>query len=90
MPTQIERKVLLVDENGTVVVFFAGFGQFGQGVVGTLDVGRVVLAVVKFVDLPRNVRFQRPVVIVQVGQCVFGDEIPFRVETSNGCIFRRL
>src|SRR5262249_26986302 len=55
---------------------FAGFGQSGQRVVGALDVGGVMLAVVKFVDLSRNVRFKRSVVIVQVGQRVFGHEIP--------------
>jgi hypothetical protein len=44
MPAQVEGQVLLVQENGAVVAFFAGFGQFGKGIVGALDIGGVLLA----------------------------------------------
>src|SRR5882757_5492460 len=77
MSAEMEGQVLFVQENGAVVALFACLSQLGQRVVGTLDVGGVVLAVMKLIDLPRDVRLQGTVVVVQVRKRVVGHEIPF-------------
>ena len=46
----------------------------GEGIVDALDIGRVVLAVVDLVDLPRNVRLECAVVVIEFRQGVFGHE----------------
>src|SRR5208283_2913268 len=74
---EVERQVLLVQQDRGVVPFGAGLLQFFQGVIGALDVGGVVLVVVKFVDLAGDVWFQRSVVPVQIGQGVYSHGIPF-------------
>ncbi|CFS31453.1 Uncharacterised protein [Mycobacterium tuberculosis] len=63
--------------------------EFGDGVIGALYVGGVVLAVVKLVDLTRDVRFQCSVVPVQVWQGVFGHGIPSFDEMIVRCFFSR-
>jgi hypothetical protein len=48
----------------------------GDGVVETLHVRRMVLAVVNLVDLARDVRLEGAAVVVQVRQGVLGHEGP--------------
>ena len=60
MPAQIDGQVLLVEQNSALVALFAGLGQLREGFVGAPDVGGVVLAMVKFVDLTRDMRLECP------------------------------
>ena len=76
VPTEVEGQVLLVEEDGGVVAGRACLLQLGQRVVGALHIRRVVFAVVELVDLPGDVRFQRTVVVIQVGQGVFSHGVP--------------
>jgi hypothetical protein len=75
--TQMEGQVLLVQEDRAVVVFGPCLLQLGDGIVHAFDVSGVVLAVVDLVDLTGDMRFQRCVVPVQIGQRVFGHVVPF-------------
>ena len=77
MPAQVEGQVLLVQEDRAVVVFGSCLFKLGNGIVHAFDVRGVVLAVMNFVDLTGDVRFQRCVVPVQIGQRVFGHVVPF-------------
>lgn len=76
MAAEVEGQVLLVEEDRRVVTVGPRLVELADGVVDTLDVRRVVLAVVEFVDLPGDVGLQRSVVVIQVRQGVFSHEIP--------------
>jgi hypothetical protein len=73
---EIEREVLLIQQNGREILFGARLFQLGDGIVGALDVSGVMLVVVKLVDFTRDVRLQCSVVPVEVGQSVFSHGIP--------------
>jgi hypothetical protein len=73
---EVERQVLLVQQDRGVVIFGACLFEFGDGGVGAVDVACVVFAVVQLVDLTRDVRLQCSVVPVQVGQSVFSHGLP--------------
>src|ERR1700737_4266578 len=77
MPTEMERKVLLVQEDRRVIALLPCRGGLLNRGVGALHIGCVVLVVVQLVDLTRDVRFQRTVVVGQFGQGVLSHEIPF-------------
>ena len=46
MATEVEREVLLVEEDRGMIVVGPGLGEFGDGSVHACDIGGVVLAVV--------------------------------------------
>ena len=52
MAAEVEAEVLLVEEDGGMVVVGTRLGEFGDRGVGPRHVCGVVLAVVQFVDLP--------------------------------------
>jgi hypothetical protein len=74
---EVEREVLLVQEDRSVVTVGARLIELGDRVVEALDVGGVMLAVVNLVDLTGDMRFERAVVVVEVRQGVLGHENPF-------------
>ena len=73
---QVEREVLLAQQNRCEILLGTCLLELGERIVGALDVGSVVFAVVKFVDLTRDMRLQRTVVPVQLGLRVFSHGIP--------------
>lgn len=76
MAAEVEGQVLLVQEDRGVVVAGPRLFKLGHRIVDALDVGRVVLAVVDFVDLTGDVRLQGAVVVVQFRQGVLSHRIP--------------
>ncbi len=77
MAAQVEREVLLVQEDRCVVVVLASCGELLECGVGARDVGGVVLGVVKLVDLARDVRLEGGVIVIKIGQGVLGHVVPF-------------
>jgi hypothetical protein len=75
MPGQVEREGLLQADQAGEVAFVAGLGQPVEGVVGALDVGGVVLAVVQLQDLAGDRGFECAVVVGHVGQHVLSGHV---------------
>ncbi len=75
VPGEVEREGLLQAHDLREVALVARLGDALGGVVGALDVSGVVLVVVQFEDVPVDVRFQRAVVVRQVGQRVDGHRL---------------
>jgi hypothetical protein len=67
---EVKGQVLLEFVDGSEVALLAGLGQLLQGGVGTLNVGVVVLVMVQFHDLARDVGLQCAVVVVEIGKGV--------------------
>jgi hypothetical protein len=63
----MKSEVLLVQQNCRVVAICARVLELRDGVVHALHVGGMVLAVVNLIDLPRDMRLERAVAVVQVG-----------------------
>lgn len=81
MTAEVEGEVLLIEVDRPVVTICACLFELGDRVVDALDIGRMMFAVVKFVDLPRDVGFKPSIVVIQVWQGVFSHEIPSSVES---------
>ncbi|BBE22727.1 hypothetical protein MN0502_16100 [Arthrobacter sp. MN05-02] len=67
----VEGEVLGELGDGAELAGRAGLGELGQGVVGALDVGGLVLGVVQLHDPARDVRLQGRVVVIEIRQYVF-------------------
>ena len=67
---EVEGQVLLELVDGAQLALGGGFGQLLNGGVGTLHIGRVVLAVMEFHDLGRDMGGQRVVVVIEIRQFV--------------------
>jgi len=76
MATEMEGQILLVQQDGAVVIVGPGLLQLRHCVVDTLDVGGVMLAVMQLVDLAGDVRLQCAVVPIQIGQGVVSHGFP--------------
>ena len=71
----VEGKILGQLGNIGEVPVLAGLGELREGVIGSLDVSSMVLAVVELHDPRRDVRLKGGVVVVEFGQYVFAHEI---------------
>jgi hypothetical protein len=67
---EVEGEVLLDTVEGGVVAGLAQLLQLGDGGVGAVDVGLVVLAVVQLHDASADVRLEGGVVVVELGKRV--------------------
>ena len=83
MSAEVEREVLLEQEDRTVIVVFASRCELLECGVGAGDVRCVVLRVVQFVDLARDVRLESGVIEIKVGQGVLGHVVPFIFSTPR-------
>ena len=77
MAAEVEREVLLEQENGCMIVVVTRCGELFDRGVRACDVGGVVLGMMKLVDLARDVRLEGGVIEIKVGQGVLGHVVPF-------------
>ncbi len=83
---EIECQSLLDGRDGGEVAFAARLFQLLQGLIGSIDVGLVMLVVMQLHDARRDLRLQRTVVIRKIGKHIFRhleDSCSTSVDTSD-------
>jgi hypothetical protein len=85
MAGEIERQVLLQQVHRAQLVGLPRLGELLERGIGAGDVGQMVLVVVQFHDLAGDMRFQRTVVVRQIGKDVVGHGSPHGSLSHKPC-----